>query len=154
MPFTAAEIENVANATIDFHYKTPEVRSQTLQEKPLLKKMRAMETPFPGGKEMIDVRVKGLYSTTWQGFSHDDEVSYTNPTNIRKAFYPWKLGHAGIEVTMHELANDGISVVDSSNGKNHVQHTQREKTMLAGLMKTSRRPHGGHRPGHESDVLA
>jgi hypothetical protein len=135
MPFTVQEIENVANAAIEFHYKTPEVRSQSLQEKPLLKAMTAKEESFPGGKDEITVGVKGVYSTTIQGFSHDDTVTYSNPANIRRARYPWRLVHAGIQVTMHELAIDGISVTDSADGSGEKQHDKREKTVLANLMK-------------------
>lgn len=135
MPFTVQEIENVANAVIEFHYKTPEVRSQTLQEKPLLKAMRAKAKTFPGGKDEITVGVKGRYTTTIQGFSHDDTVTYANPANIRRARYPWKLIHSGIEVTMHELAQDGISVSDSSDGASLKNHDNREKTALANLME-------------------
>jgi hypothetical protein len=135
MPFTVQEIENVANAAIEYHYKTPEVRSQTLQEKPLLKALMAKEESFPGGKDEITVGVKGEYTTTLQGFEHDDQVGYANPANIKRARYPWKLIHAGIEVTMHELAKDGISITDTTNGEGESQHSQREKTVLANLMK-------------------
>ena len=40
MPFTAQEVENVANAMLEYHFDTPRVRSQTLQDKPLLKALR------------------------------------------------------------------------------------------------------------------
>lgn len=135
MPFTAAEIENVANAAIDYHYKVPEVRSQSLQDKPLLKAMMSAEESFPGGKEEITVGVKGDYTTTIQGFEHDDTVGYANPANIKRARYPWKLIHSGIEVTMHELLKDGISVVDTATGEGERMHSKREKTVLANLMK-------------------
>jgi hypothetical protein len=135
MPFTAQEVENVANAAIEYHYKTPEVRSQSLQEKPLLKAMMAAEESFPGGKDEITARVKGEYTTTIQGFEHDDTVSYSNPANIKTARVPWKLIHSGIEVTMHELLKDGISISDTATGEGEVQHSKREKTVLANLMK-------------------
>lgn len=135
MPFTTAELENIANAAIEYHYQTPEVRSQTLQEKPLLKALRAKKKTFPGGKDEITVGVKGVYTTTIQGFSHDDEVTYSNPANIRRARYQWKLVHSGIEVTMHELSKDGISIVDTTTGKGERSHSRREKTALANLMQ-------------------
>lgn len=135
MPFTVQEIENVANAAIDFHFKTPDVRSQTLQNKPLLKAMQAKEQTFPGGKDEITLGVKGVYTTTIQGFSSDDQVSYANPANIRRARYPWKLIHAGIQVTMHELAKDGISVTDTTTGEGEKNHSGRDVTVLANLMK-------------------
>lgn len=135
MPFTAQEIENVANAAIEYHYKTPEVRSQTIQDKPLLRYLMEKEQSFPGGKDEITVGVKGDYTTTIMGFSHDETVTYANPANIKRARYPWKLIHSGIQVTMHELAKDGVSVVDTATGEGERNHSNREKTVLANLLK-------------------
>jgi len=135
MPFTAGELANIANAAIDFHVQKGKVHSQTIQNKPLLSKFRAKAKAFPGGKDNITVRVKGTYTTTIQGFEHDDTVTYANPANIKTAIYPWKLIHAGIQLTNHELLKDGISVVDSTTGKKTTQHDQREMTMLANLLE-------------------
>jgi len=135
MPFTVQELENISNAAIDYHFKRGDVLSQTIQEKPLLSKMRQKSKPFPGGKEKITRRVKGLYTTTIQGYEHDDTVTYANPANIREASYPWKLIHSGIKFTEHELLKDGISVVDSTTGKNTVKHDAREMTVLANLLE-------------------
>lgn len=135
MPFTAQEVENVANAVIDYHENTPKVIAQSLQDKPLLAKMRSATQEFPGGKENITVRVKGQYTTTIQGFEHNDPVSYSNPANIKTATYPWKLIHSGIEVTMHELIKAGISITDTTTGKGEVRHSENEKIVLADLLK-------------------
>lgn len=135
MPFTAAELANIANAAIDFHMERGKVHSQTIQMKPLLAKMRSRMKTFPGGKDNLTVRVKGAYSTTIQGFEHDDTVSYGNPANIKEASYPWKMIHAGIKFTHHELLKDGISVVDSTTGEKTVEHSQREMTALANLLE-------------------
>lgn len=135
MPFTAQEIENVAQAVLDYHMNTPEVRSQTLQDKPLLTKMREKEQEFPGGKENITVRVKGQYTTTIQGFEHDDTVTYSNPANIKTATFPWKLIHSGIQMTMHELLKAGISISDSTTGKGETRHSENEKIILADILK-------------------
>jgi hypothetical protein len=135
MPFTPSEIENVANATIDFHMERGKVLSQAIQDKPLLDAMTKAEKEFPGGKENITVRVKGIYSTTIQGFSGDDTVSYGNPTNIRTAKYPWKLIHSGINFTMDELLRAGISVQDSLQGKSTVTHSDAELVQLTDLIE-------------------
>lgn len=135
MPFTSEELANISNAALDFYLKRGQVLSQTLQDKPLLKAMRGAQKTFPGGKDSISVAVKGNYTTTIMGFEHDDTVTYANPANIKRASYPWKLIHAGIQVTNHELLKDGISVVDSTTGKNTVEHSQREKTALANLLQ-------------------
>lgn len=134
MPFTLDELENVANATIDFHANRPEVRAQSIQDKPLLKIMRSKEQSFPGGKDEITVGVKGTRTNVLQGFEHDDQVSYYNPANIKRARYPYKLLHSGLKFTLHELAKDGISIKDTSTGKGEAQHSQREKTALANIL--------------------
>lgn len=134
MAFTVQELENTANAAIEYHFNTPEIVSQTLQDKPLLRVMRSKEKTFPGGKDEITVGVKGVYTTTIQGFSHDDSVSYSNPANIKRARYPWKLVHSGISFTMHELSKDGITIVDTTDGSGERRHSDREKTALANML--------------------
>ena len=135
MPFTVQELENVANAAIDYHLNRGKIHSQSIQEKPLLRIMKSVQKTFPGGKENITLRVKGDYSTTIMGYEHDDTVSYVNPANIKEAIYPWKEIHAGISCTLTELKKDGISVVDSSDSKNTTQHSDREMTALANLLE-------------------
>lgn len=135
MPFTLAEVENATNAALDFHFEKRKVKSQSIQDKPLLSKLLAKDKTFPGGKERITKRVKGIYTTTPMGFEADDTVTYSNPTNIRTASVPWRLIHAGIQFSMHELLQDGISVVDSADGKTTSQHSEREETALANILE-------------------
>lgn len=135
MPFTAQEVENVANAMLEYHFDTPNVRSQTLQDKPLLKAMRAAAKTFPGGKDNITGRVKGEYTTTIQGFEHDDTVTYANPANIKKWTVPWKLIHSGITFTKHEMIEGGISILDSTTGEGESRKSRSERMRLADLLK-------------------
>lgn len=135
MAFTVQELENIAAAAIDFHFRRGKVTSSTKFLKPTLEKLENATKEFPGGKGNITVRVKGNYSTTIQGFSHDDQVNYVNPANIRTATFPWKLIHAGISFSMQELLEDGISVTDSQDGKNTSEHSEREMTALANLLQ-------------------
>lgn len=134
MPFTAQEIENAANAVIEYHYKTPQVLSQTLQDKPLLAKMRSSTKTFPGGRDRITFRVKGEYTTNIEGFSGDDSVSYANPANIKEGSVAWYLIHSGISFTMHELLKGGITIADTTTGEKTSTATQAEKIMLANLI--------------------
>ncbi len=134
MPFTAQELENIANAALDFHMDRGKVKSQTLQDKPLLAKMRAKQKTFPGGKENITIRVKGQYTTTIMGYTHDDTVAYANPANIKTAVFPWYEIHGGIQMTMTELKKDGITIEDSANGTGERRHSEREMTALANLL--------------------
>jgi len=134
MPFTAAELANAANALLDYHIRGPAL-SQTIQDKPILKAMKSKQKTFPGGKEFITMPVKGDYTTTIQGFSHDDTVTYQNPANLKRVQYSWYEIHAGISCTMSELKKDGISVVDSLNSADTVEHSEREMVVLTGLLQ-------------------
>lgn len=134
MAFTVAELENIANSQLDYHLREG-VKSQTIQEKPLLRALRGMSKPFPNGKENITVRVKGDYTTTIQGFSHNDQVTYANPANIKQAQYPYKRIHSGIEVTFDELWKNGISVTDTTTGTGETRHSGRELHALVDLLE-------------------
>ena len=134
MAFTVQELENLSNATLDFHMDKGKIYSQSIQDKPLLKSFDAKAKTFPAGKEFLTLRVKGEYTTTIQGYSHDDTVGYHNPANIKQATYPYKRIHAGIEVTFDELQRNGISITDSSNGRGETRHTEREAVALADLL--------------------
>ena len=133
MPFTLEQIENTSNAAIELHFQRGKITSQTIQDKPLLDAMMAKEKTFPGGKDTITGTVKGVYTTTIQGFENDDQVSYGNPANIKKYTYPWKLIHAGIKFTMHELLQNGIKVVDTQDGSSVSPASDAEKVQLANI---------------------
>lgn len=133
MPFTANQIQNIANAALDFYIKGPAL-DQAVQDKPLLDALRSSQKTFPGGKENISIPVKGDRTTTIMGFTHDDTVSYSNPANLKRVAFPWKEIHAGIQFTGTELKKDGISVVDSTTGAKTTEHSQRELTVLTGLL--------------------
>ena len=132
---TAQQLENAANAAQDFHDKKGKVFSQVIQDKPLAAALKAGQETFPGGKEFIDVKVKGVYDTSFQGFSGDDTVTYGNPANIKKAYWPWKELHGGIKVTLTELKIDGITINDTAVGKGENYHSDRDATMLANMFK-------------------
>lgn len=133
MPFTAQEIDNIANAALDFFLKGDPL-SQTIQDRPLMKKLMGAKKTFPGGKSDIRGNVKGDYTTTFMGFSQDDTVSYSNPANIKQFNYPWRELHAGISMTFSELKSDGITVVDTSDGDSVTQHSDRELTAISNMM--------------------
>ena len=133
MAFTAQELDNIASAALDFYIKSPAM-AQARQARPTYDAFVAAQKTFPGGKSDIKGNVKGEYSTGFQGFSHDDTVTYGNPANMKQYNYPWKELHAGIAVTLTELKVDGISVVDSMNSESTSQHSDREMTAITGLL--------------------
>lgn len=151
MAFTVAQLENIAQASLDFHMSKDKVFSQSIQDKPLLKALMARKKVVPGGKEFITKRVKGQYSTSIMGFENDDTVTYGNPGNIKTCKYQWKLIHWGIQVPFHELAANGISVVDSANGKNVTEHSKRDMIALANIFddKIEDMKEGGERGMNE-----
>ena len=134
MAFSAGELANIANAALDFYIDKGDVLSQTIQNKPLLKAMDSKNKTFPGGKGDVNLAVKGAYTTTVAGYTHNDTVAYANPANIVRANYTWREHHAGISLTHTELKHDGISVVDT-DGAEVSQHSRRAMTMLANLLE-------------------
>ena len=135
MPFTSQEIENLAASAIDYHWNTPTVRAQSIQDKPLLKMMMGKVKNFPGGKELLTARVKGDYTTTIQGFDSDDPVSYANPANTKTASVPYKFIHAGIQFSMPELVRAGITVDDTLTGEKTSRASMAEKIALTNLLQ-------------------
>jgi hypothetical protein len=133
MPFTVQELENMANAAMDYYVKGPAL-AQTIQERPFLNAILAVHKTFPGGKEFIRRNVKGEYVTQIQGYSHDDTVTYQNPGRIKQLLAPWYEIHAGINFTHTELKHDGISVVDT-NGENTSEHSDREVTVITNILQ-------------------
>lgn len=111
------QLQTAADAAIDYHMNKGQILWQNEQSRPLLRDFTAAAKTFPGGKENLTERVAGEYEAGIEGFEYDDEVGYSNPGKLRTATYPWKLIHCGINVTMHELLQNGISIVDTTTGK-------------------------------------
>jgi len=130
MPFTAAELANIASSLIDYHERGPAL-AQSIQDRPLYDKLRARQKTFPAAKEFITTSVKGDYTTTNQGYSHDDTVTYANPANTKRAQYKWYEQHCGINCTETELKAEGISVNDDNETS---EHSERELVVLTGLL--------------------
>lgn len=133
--FTVEQVEVIANSTLDHYMEKRKVTPQSLQDKPLLKALREKKKTFSGGKGNITGAVKGEYSTGIQGFVNDDTVGYGNPANTKRWSYQWKLIHAGIQFSMHECAIDGISITDSTTGKNTSEHSDREIQALVNIIE-------------------
>ena len=131
---TTAQLNNVANAALDFYIDKGTVYAQSLQDKPLLEQLEKKAKTMPGGKGDVSVAVKGEYTTSVHGYIGTDTVTYANPANIERIKYTWKEHHAGITVSMTELKHDGISVVDDL-GSSTQAASGRSATMLANLLE-------------------
>jgi hypothetical protein len=141
MAFTAGELTHIANAALDYYLDKGDVWRQTLQERPLFDKMVSRKKYFPGGKSDISIAVSGAFGAggtndSLAGYTHDDTVVFYNPSNLKRANYPWREHHIGLKFTHTELKIDGISVVDpGSNGEKTTEHSRREMTVLVGLLE-------------------
>jgi len=135
MAFSNAELTNIANAALDYFIDKGNVYSSSIQDKPLLAALDAKAKTFPGGKGQVSIGVKGQYTTSVAGYTHNDSVTYANPANIKRVNFTWREHHAGISITLTELKNDGISVVDSINGASVTNHSGRDQTALANLLQ-------------------
>lgn len=132
--FTAQEVENIMNATLDFFIRG-DALSQTLQDRPLLKALRARQKTFPGSQGQIKGNVKANYVTTFMGYSGDDQVEYKNPAELKQFAYEWYELHAGISCTFSELKSNGISVTDSLTGETTRTHSGNSMQVITNLMQ-------------------
>lgn len=137
MAITIDNFTNITNNALDFYIRG-EALAQNLMEKPLVRILEGKKKTFPSGKEFISKPVQGAWMSDdaafFKGYQHDDQVAYQHPDNTLRAKYPWKEVHAGINFTMTELKQDGISVVDSLSGDKTTRHTGRDLTVLTGLL--------------------
>jgi hypothetical protein len=133
MPFTAQELNNIATATLDFYIRG-KAAAQTIQDKPILSKFRAMKKTFPGGKEFIRQNVKGEYTSGFKGYQGDEVLEFKNPANLRQIQFPWYEMHAGLQITLTELKKAGISIADTSDWGSPVKHSDMEMTQITDLM--------------------
>jgi len=82
---TTDQLDNVANASLDYFINRGDVLSQTIQDKPLFNAMHKASKSYPGGKGNVDLAVKGVYETSLVGYTATDQVDYDNPDHIKRA---------------------------------------------------------------------
>lgn len=137
MAFTTDEMNAVANYVLNYHVRG-DALAQTIQDKPLLKALKARKKMFPGGKGKIDSPVKGEFldsnSAFFKGFKFDDTVTFQNPRAVLRPSYDWCQIHGGISVTGTELMQGGIKVVDFDKGEGTSNYSDAEKVQLTNLM--------------------
>lgn len=138
MPFTSDEIANINNAVLETFIDRGTVFKQNVANKPMLDAFNRAAGKFTGGKDNVSFAVKaGQGGGSLQGYSGDDQVSFYNPTGIKRAKFPWKEHHIGMVVTHTELKQDGIDVVESESAGGDeatVPMDRREEQALANLL--------------------
>lgn len=131
---TVDQLDLAAQTSLEFHMNKMKVKRQNEQERPLYDDLVRAKKNFPGGKDFLTERVTFEYVTTTQGVVNDSSVSYGNPAKMATAYYPWKIVHAGITVSHHELLKNGINVVDSLTGEKTTPITGRDAFALADIL--------------------
>lgn len=135
MPFTADELADINNATLETYLDKGRVWKQNVANKPMLEAFNATAGQFPGGKENVSFAVKsGQGGLTLQGYTGDDQVGYGNPTGIKRVRFPWREHHIGVVITHTELKTDGIDIVENDASQDERRMDGREAQVLANLL--------------------
>lgn len=136
MPFTADEIANINNSTLETYIDKGKVWKQDVANKPMLKAFNDKAGKFVGGRENVSFAVGSAYEPGWGliGYSGDDQLSHLNPTGTKRARFPWKEHYMGMVVTMTELKTDGIDVIENGTDQTTREMPGREAQALANLL--------------------
>ena len=135
MPISMEQAQMILSNTLDFYMGSKTPRNQHISEKPLLSRMRRKMKTIPGGKGRVDLPIVLDTASTLEEFEYDDEVGYGSPAKIRRVSAPWRLFHIGVQVTMHELIHEGITVTDTLTGEEKTNASAREEIALANMME-------------------
>lgn len=135
MPFTAEEIANIQNSTLETFLHKGTVFKQNVSNKPMLKAFDEARGSFVGGNEYVSLGIKsGQGGGSLSGFTHDDQVSYYKPGRNKRVKFPWKEHHIGTTITMTELKRDGIDVTEETVDQSTSQMEGREAQALANIL--------------------
>lgn len=136
MSLSLSVATDIASAALDF-YVRGDALLQTQQDRPLLAFLNGGKETFPGGKQYISEPVQGAVmndtSGFFAGYSQDDQLSFTQASNLLRSQVAWKECHAGFIITHTELKQDGISVTDGENRTN--EHAGVDLTRLTAILK-------------------
>lgn len=135
MPFTAEELENINNSALEHYIDKGKVFAQNVANKPMLAAFNKGAGKFSGGKEEVSIGVKsGQGGGALQGYTHDDQVGFYNPTGTKRAKWAWKEHHIGTVLTHTELKTDGVDVEETGASQETREMSGREEHALANLL--------------------
>lgn len=135
MPFTAEEIANINNASLEKFIEKGTVFKQNVANKPMLKAFDEARGSFSGGNNYVSIGVKsGQGGGSLAGYTHDDQLTHYNPATNKRAKYAWKEHYIGQVMTHTELKIDGIEVVESGSSVETSKVDGREDHVLANLL--------------------
>lgn len=133
--FTPDEIADINNGALQTYIDKGTVWKQDILNKPMLKAFDAAAGSFTTGNEFVSFAVgSGYGGGSLQGYSGDDQLSYYNPTGVKRAQFPWKEHFIGMVVTMTELKYDGITVTENGTDQSASGQPGREEHALVNLL--------------------
>lgn len=135
MAFTADEIANINNSSLEEYIDKGKVWSQNIANKPMLQAFNASAGKFSGGNLVVSFGVKaGQGGGSLTGYSGDDQLNFYNPTGTKRAKFPWKEHFIGIQINHTELKIDGINVVEDGSDQSTSNMDGAEEHRLAHLL--------------------
>ena len=141
MPYSADLLAEINASALKNYLNKRDVLSQNIQNKPLLNALNRGAGRFTGGNGLTTSRAvdAGDGGGSLQGYEGDDQVAYYNPTGTKRAEYTGKEHHIGVVMTMSELKQDGIDVVENGADQSTVNVSGREETALVDILETKYR---------------
>lgn len=135
MPLTASQLNDINNATYETFLNKGKVLSQNIQAKPLLAALDGAAGSFAGGRDTVAFNVKaGQGGGSLQGYTADDQLTFYNPTGIKRARFTWREHHIGKQITFTELKENGIDVLEDGADQSEATMSGREAHALANIL--------------------
>lgn len=132
--FSADILADINNGVLENYIDKGKVWKQNVSNKPMLAAFNESAGKFSGGNEYVSFAVKsGQGGGALAGYTGDDQVTYYNPTGIKRAKFGWKEHHIGMVLTHTELKIDGINVIETDAEQRTEPMSDREKNALVNL---------------------
>jgi len=113
---------DIASAILD-HYERGRANLQSVQDKPLVNILRGKQKAFAAGKTYVSDPVQGTFMSDTpgflQGFTEDDQLTFSRAENLLRSQYPWKEVAANLWITHTELKKSGVTILDGQSESKH-----------------------------------
>lgn len=131
MPFSAQEIVDAGKIGLDFYLAAKPV-DQIAMERPLLKALQAKKKKAPGAKQYIVEQLRKSYGSNFQWYNGSSVVTYNRRVTNEQANFAWRSCHDGLALDEDRLAQNGITITDTSGPSNA---SDAEKIQLTNLFE-------------------
>jgi hypothetical protein len=131
MPFSAQDLIDAGKIGLDYFLANDPV-DQIALERPLLKALQAKKKTAPGAKQFVVEQLRKTYASNFQWYNGSSIVTYNRRQTIEQAQYAWRSCHDGFALDEDRLAQNGITITDSSGPSNA---TDAEKIQFTSLIE-------------------